>query len=90
MLRFHYHVISLKNSLAALANVLPTHTVGNKNIRALEIIRVKKKSYLMQFCEINISQVRIFRLDTVYNRHKMIKIGSQTREKSQILSQMLE
>ena len=49
-----------------------------------------KNSYLMQFCEINICQVMIFRLYTVYNKHEMIKIGNQTREKSQVLSQVLE
>ena len=34
----------------------------------------------MQFCEINICQVMIFRLYAVYNKHEMIKIDSQTRE----------
>ena len=33
-----------------------------------------KNSYLMQFCEINIHQVMIFRLYTVYNKHDMIKM----------------
>ena len=44
----------------------------------------------MQFYEINIYQVMIFRLYTVYNKHEMIKIGNQTAEKSQVLSQVLE
>ena len=44
----------------------------------------------MQFCEINISQIMIFRLYAVYNKYEMIKIDSQTREKSQVLSQVLE
>ena len=43
-------------------------TVSSKIIRALEIIRVKNL-YLMQFYEINICQVMIFRLYTVYNKH---------------------
>ena len=41
----------------------------------------------MQFYEINICQVRIFRSYTVYNKQKIIKIGNQTREKSQVLTQ---
>ena len=40
----------------------------------------------MQFSEINIYQVMIFRLYSFYNKCKMIKIGDQTREKSQVLS----
>ena len=44
----------------------------------------------MQFYEKNIYQFIIFRLYTVYNKNVMIKIGNQTREKSQVLSQMLE
>ena len=64
-------------------------TVGSKIIRALEISRVKN-SYLMQFYEINISQVMIFRLYTVYNKHEMIKIFSRTNDKLQVLSQVLE
>ena len=61
-----------------------------KNIRALEVSRVKKNSYLMQLCEINICQVMIFRLSKVYNKQEMIKIVNQTRKKSQVLSQVLE
>ena len=34
----------------------------------------------MQFHELSIRQVIIFRLYTVYNKHAMIKIGNQTRE----------
>ena len=44
----------------------------------------------MQFYEINIEKIMIFRLYTVYNKHEMIKIDNQTREKSQVLSQMHE
>ena len=64
-------------------------TVDSKIILALEIVRVKKLS-LMQFYEINISQIMIFRLYSVYDKHETIKIGNQIREKSQILSQVLE
>ena len=32
----------------------------------------------------------IFRLYTVYNKNEMIKIDNQTREKSQVLSQVHE
>ena len=64
-------------------------TLDSKIIRTLEIIRVKH-SYLMQFYEISIYQVIIFRLYTVYNKHKMMKIDNQIREKSQELSQVLE
>ena len=44
----------------------------------------------MRLYEINACQVMIFRLYTVYNKHNVIEIGNQTREKSQVLSQMLE
>ena len=44
----------------------------------------------MQFYEINILQVIIFRLYTVNKKHEMMKIGNQTREKSHALSQMFE
>ena len=44
----------------------------------------------MQFYEINVCQVMNFRLYTVYNKHYIIEIGNQTREKSQALSQVLE
>ena len=36
----------------------------------------------MYFYEINICQIVIFKLYTVHNKHEMIKIGNQTREKS--------
>ena len=39
----------------------------------------------MQFYEINVCQVMIFRLYTAYDKHEMIKIDNQTREKSQVL-----
>ena len=44
----------------------------------------------MQFYEVNIGQVMIFRLYTVHDKHEMIKICNQIREKAQVLSQMLE
>ena len=44
----------------------------------------------MQFYEKNIRQIMIFVLYTVYNKHEIVKIGNQIREKSQILSQVLE
>ena len=65
-------------------------TADSKIIRALEIVRVKKKSYIMQFYEKNIFQMLISRLYTIYNKHEIIKIYIQTREKSQVLSQMLK
>ena len=44
----------------------------------------------MQFYEITVCGVMIFRFYTVNNKHEMIKIGNQTRKKSQVLSQVLE
>ena len=44
----------------------------------------------MQFYEINIKQTMTFRLYIVYNKHEMMEIRNQTREKSQVLSQELE
>ena len=44
----------------------------------------------MQFYEIIVYRVMIFRLYTVYNKHEMIEIGNQTREKWHILSQVLK
>ena len=44
----------------------------------------------MQFYEKNISQIMTLRLYTVYNKHEMLKIGNQTKGKSQVLSQVLE
>ena len=51
---------------------------------------LSKNLYIMQFYKINICGVMIFRLYTVYMKHEMIKIVNQTKEKSQILSQVLE
>ena len=39
----------------------------------------------MQFNEVNICQVMIFRLYTVYTKYEVIKIGNHNREKPQIL-----
>ena len=44
----------------------------------------------MQFYEINICQIIIFRIYTIYNTHQMIEIGNQTRGKSQALAEVLE
>ena len=44
----------------------------------------------MQLHEMKLWQVMIFRLYILYNKHKMIKIGTQNREISQVLSQVLE
>ena len=44
----------------------------------------------MQFYERNICRVMIFRIYTISNKHEMIKIGIETREKSQLLLQVLE
>ena len=44
----------------------------------------------MQINEINIYQIMIFKLYTVYNKHEVIKIGNETTEKSKDLSQVLE
>ena len=44
----------------------------------------------MEFYEINIYKVVMFRLYIVYNKHEMIQIDNQTREKTQALSQVLE
>ena len=60
-------------------------TVGSKIIRALEVNSGQKISYVMQFCEINVYQVMIFRLYTVYSKHEMMEISNQTREKPQVL-----
>ena len=42
----------------------------------------------MQFYGINICKIMIFRLYAVFNKHEVIKIGNQTREKSQVISQV--
>ena len=69
---------------------MPTNcTVGSKIIRAFEIIRAKKLIPKTVF-EINICQLIVFRIYTVYNKHETIKIDNQSREQLQILSQMLE
>ena len=34
--------------------------------------------------------VELYRVYTIYNKHETIKIGNQTREKTQVLSQVLE
>ena len=55
-------------------------TVGSKIIRALQIIRIKKlipNAILGN----NFCQVMIFRLCTVYNKRKMIKIGNKNQRK---------
>ena len=65
------------------------HTIDSKIIRAFEIIRVKKLIPNAVY-EIYICEVMIFKLYTVYKKQEMIKIGNQIREKSQVLSQMLE
>ena len=44
----------------------------------------------MQFHKINVCQVMIFMLYAANKKHEMIKIGNQTKEKSQVLSQVLE
>ena len=44
----------------------------------------------MQFNEVNNCQVMIFRLYTVFNKHKMIENDNEIREKLQVLSQVLE
>ena len=58
-------------------------------MRALAKIR-SENSYLVQFYEVNICEIMIFRPYTIYNMHEMKKIGDQAREKSQVLSQVLE
>ena len=63
--------------------------VDSKIIWTHEIIRVKK-FILNAIYEINICQVMNCALYTVYNKHEMIKIDNQTKEKSQVLSQVLE
>ena len=44
----------------------------------------------MKFYERNICQVMIVRLCTVHNKHDDDKIGDETREKSQVLPQVIE
>ena len=60
-------------------------TVDSKIIQALEIVHVQKlipNAVLLN----KYRQVVIFSVYTLYNKHEMIKIGNQTREKSQVLS----
>ena len=64
-------------------------TVGSKIIWAVEVIRVKK-ILSNAVIELNICQDMVFRLSTVYNKHEIIKIDNQTREKLQVLSQVSE
>ena len=44
----------------------------------------------MQFHKKNISQIMMFRLSTAYTKYDMIKIGNETREKLQVLLQVLK
>ena len=44
----------------------------------------------MQFYDINIYEVIIFRFYSGYKKLEIMKIGNQIREKSQVLSQVLE
>ena len=44
----------------------------------------------MQCYELTIYEVMIFRLYTVHSKHEIIKNSNQTREKSHVLSQVLE
>ena len=39
----------------------------------------------MQFYELNISQVMMFKFYAVYNKQEIIKTGNETREKLQVL-----
>ena len=45
---------------------------------------------VMQFYEQDICQIMIFRLYTAQTKHEMIKTGNQTREISQVLTQVLK
>ena len=65
------------------------NTVGSKIIRAFGIVRIKILIPKAVFWNKYLS-VMIFRLYTVFNKHEMIKISNQIREKSQVLSQVLE
>ena len=79
--------LRLMENIVYLNGLTSGPTISSKIIRALEIISVKKDTFLMQFYEINIYKSMIFRFYVVFNRHQLIKIGNQTREKSQELSQ---
>ena len=65
------------------------YAVSSKIIRTFEKICFQK-SYLIQFYEMNICQIMIFRLYIAYNKHEIMKIGNQTREISHILSHVLK
>ena len=67
-------------------------TFDTKIIGALETIRVKKfiPNAILRNIFFFVFKFMIFRLYSVYNKNEMIKIGNQTREKSQVLSQVLE
>ena len=58
--------------------------LGRKIFQAFEII-LTQTFILNVVLWINICQVLIFRLHTVYNKHDVVKIGIQIREKSQVL-----
>ena len=64
-------------------------TNDSKIIRALEIVLVKKLISNASSCK-NIYQNIIFKLCIVDNNHEIIKFYNQIREKSQVLSQVLE
>ena len=70
-----------------MSNLYLLPIVGSKIIGILETIRVKKL-ILNPFYEINICQITIFRLYVVYNKHEIIQISNQTREKSLVLSEV--
>ena len=84
-----HHLVLLIHKSLEIKIFIITFSVGSKIILAFEINLVKN-SYLMQFYEINICHVMIFRIYIVYKEHEMIKIGNETTEKLQVLSQVLE
>ena len=59
--------------------------ISNARIILLPTVSRIKKLIPNAFYEINISEIMIFRLYTVYKKQEMIKIGNPTREKSQVL-----
>ena len=44
---------------------------------------MSKNSNLMQFYKINVCHVMIFRLHAVYDKHELMKLGNQSKEKLQ-------
>ena len=64
-------------------------TVGSKIIRALAIIPIKEHIF-NAVLQVNVCQTTIFRSYIIYKNIFMIKIDDQTREKFQVLSQVLE